>query len=272
MASVKETVKELRELLSSGNFTQVEEAIARLCGEKAEVFDALLSRWKLSDPPLLGEIFSKAHDDDQPLLEYACMAVVAHAPDDSRFASLRFGVTELMPSFPGGSLAVIVTNRSLEHIARFPNLERLDLDFRPGRTVPGSQSPYDDAGLAQLATLSRLKSLCLAGAIISGAGLAHLEQLVELRSLDLSRSRIKGQSLALVARLPRLRTLNLAGTKIKDADLAPFASCDSLKELNVESTKLTDACLTYLPGLFRLQGAGTAITSDQVKRLLPLLD
>jgi Leucine-rich repeat (LRR) protein len=67
-----------------------------------------------------------------------------------------------------------VTDASLAHLAKLPNLQVLVL----------AQTSITDAGMVHLAQLTNLEELHLAGTKVTDAGLNRLRSLKKLRTLD----------------------------------------------------------------------------------------
>ncbi|HET6879681.1 MAG TPA: protein kinase [Pirellulales bacterium] len=90
-----------------------------------------------------------------------------------------------------------------------------------------------DAGLAQIANLSRLRMLSVNGPTITDAGLERIARLPDLRMLDLGGApQITDAGLAHLQGLATLETLRLAGTSVSESGVAAFKA--ALPGCNVE--------------------------------------
>jgi hypothetical protein len=144
-------------------------------------------------------------------------------------------------SFSGAGLA---------HLAAMPNLERL--------TVAGSLE-FNDAGMAAVATITKLKEFRTWHTGPTNEGVKKLTQLKHLKSLHL------GQRLTY--KLPACPT---------DETIAILAELKSLESLQLEEARLTFAALRQLkqlPNLRKLTLGGIDIGQEDVERLrqqLPL--
>jgi hypothetical protein len=107
-------------------------------------------------------------------------------------------------------------------LARFPNLEKLDIG--PSRLT--------DDGLAVLPVLATLRELSICGTGITDAGVAHLSRLSSLKSLNLSTTSITDLALRHLEPMKDLESLWLYNTAVSDAEIGRIRS---LKPgLNVE--------------------------------------
>jgi Leucine Rich repeat len=139
------------------------------------------------------------------------------------------------------------------------------------------KKPIDDAGLADLSRLGRVRYLDLSDTKITDRGLAALHGYKRLKYLYLHNTPITDAGLAHLAHLDRLDNLILTGTNIGDAGLAHLQGLTSLTALGLEGTQVTDAGLAQLKTLPRLQTVflkGTKVTPrgiEELKRSLPNL-
>jgi internalin A len=134
-----------------------------------------------------------------------------------------------------------------------------------------SGTKVDDAGLARLKELTKLRNLDLDGTKVTDAGLVHikglpleglylndtqisdaglapLSDLRYLRGLDLANTLVTDEGLVHLKHCRWLFTLDLRGTKVSDSGLAHLAvpASSSLQELNLAHTQITDAGLAHL--------------------------
>lgn len=167
-----------------------------------------------------------------------------------------------------------VTDAGLRQLRRLPNLEELDLSGNPitadglaqlqglpslktlnlHKTQVGPHAParlkgisslesvsgltVDDEGLADLAELRQLKSLCLSGAM-TDVGLRYLAKLQALEELELRANGITDGGVTQIAALTNLRHLRLHGCPITDRGLPTLATLRSLETLLLRVTKIS---------------------------------
>lgn len=89
-----------------------------------------------------------------------------------------------------------------------------------------------DAGLAQIAKLSRLRMLYVNGPTITDAGLERIAHLPDLRMLELGGPRITDAGLAHLQRVATLENLRLGGDSVSESGVAAFKA--ALPRCNVE--------------------------------------
>ena len=97
----------------------------------------------------------------------------------------------------------------------------------------------NDAGLAHLASLEKLKWLHLGGTQVTGEGLHHLRALHHLEALHLENTPVDDDGISDLIDLPKLRYLNLYGTQITDRGLLKLAGSKSLERIYVWKTRVT---------------------------------
>jgi Leucine-rich repeat (LRR) protein len=160
-----------------------------------------------------------------------------------------------------------ISDFALVRLAPLRRLRRLDLDkssisdaglahlaqLRQLRQLGLSDTTITDAGLENVAELRRLESLSLDHTAITGAGLTHLKGIRNLQDLSLQGTKADDEGLAYIARLPKLRGLNLNGTTIGDAGLAGLRDMLSLQSLSLRATMVTDAGFAHLARLPNLK-------------------
>jgi mono/diheme cytochrome c family protein len=116
------------------------------------------------------------------------------------------------------------------------NINLLDVNF---------QSIADKTTDAQLALLApvaqQVYALNLAGSKVTDAGLAQLAPLTNLRSLHLEKTAITDAGLVHLKGLTNLEYLNLYGTGVTDAGLANLEGLKNLRALYLWGSKATDA-------------------------------
>jgi hypothetical protein len=147
------------------------------------------------------------------------------------------------------------------------------------RHVPGAKSlvlektSVSDKGLAAVARLTRLRSLQITAAPLTGDGLGKLARLDDLVILDLGRTKVTDEGLARLKGPKHLKELLLPGTPVTDKGLAVLGKLSELEELDLSETAVTNAGLAEVKGLKQLQGlnlSGTKITAGALKPLAEL--
>jgi Leucine-rich repeat (LRR) protein len=100
------------------------------------------------------------------------------------------------------------------------------------------------------------------------AALAHLEGLTRLRTLNLDSTVVSDAGLKHLKNLTKLQRLSVYGTKVTDAGMKHLTGLTKLEELNVSRTQITDIGLKHVKGLRSLQFLdlyGTKVTDAGVK-------
>ena len=161
-------------------------------------------------------------------------------------------------------LALLTGLRTLRH-----------LSIRCSLPQPGLPSTLqlDEACLAQLAGLSTLESLCLAGADLSDPGVARLVRLSRLSELELWSPQLNGSGLAALQELPSLRYLRLGGPGLTESCLPTLAGLRALRRLDLRDLEITDTGLAHLASLTQLETlsvSSAGITGQGIALLEPL--
>lgn len=162
-----------------------------------------------------------------------------------------------------------VSDVGIIHVAKFPNIERLNL----------SGTSVTPVGFSVVSSLQKLKSLEFRGFSLDGESLKSvvkiegLEQLIlsqssggeadlgllcglpELRELDLSLRTISDEAIKVLADCPKLEVLLLQRTPINGSGLLSFGSKKGppLRVLNVNSTRFGEKGMPSLKGLETLE-------------------
>lgn len=110
----------------------------------------------------------------------------------------------------------------------------------------------DDAGLANLAGLSRIQYLHLRNTNVSDAGVRHLESLSSMQTLILDNTRVSDEGIQHLKRMHNLQTLYLHGTQITDKGVETLSQLPALQQLNVGDTQVTGTGLAMLKQLKQL--------------------
>lgn len=161
-----------------------------------------------------------------------------------------------------------VSDRGLQYVARFENLQSLDLD---------SCTNITSAGLVNLEQLRNLSELSLCDTRIGDDGLVHIEELTGLTELRLVNAAISDAGLANLSGLTRLRLLSLAGNSaITQAGLGHLAGMHELRNLYLsDNPRITDAGLAHLRDLTNLRSLfldNTGITDAGMPHLSRLTE
>ena len=154
----------------------------------------------------------------------------------------------------------LATVAELDHVVHLKQIEQLEL----------WESSVNDARLADLEGLTRLRSLGLHKTRVGDKGLANLKGLPALRLLGLNRSAVTDAGLAHLEDRTDLEALALRETAITDAGLVHLKGLINLKRLFLGGTQITDAGLVHLRGLKRLQlleVGNTRVTDTAVREL-----
>lgn len=128
-----------------------------------------------------------------------------------------------------------------------------------------------DAPLAQLAELSSVKSLLLAGSDITDEQLASLTGLKTLVELSLADTQVSTPAVStLLAQLPQLERLYLSGSKVDRAVVSSASNLPRLTHLSLAGISTTPADLTLLkkcPQLEWLDLSKTGLTDETLGSL-----
>lgn len=132
-----------------------------------------------------------------------------------------------------------------------------DLPTEPFRVITvdlDNNKKIDDAGLANLAGLSRITSLNLRNTDVSDAGVRHLEPLSSMQTLVLDNTPVSDEGIQHLKRMHKLEILYLHGTQITDEGVETLSQLPALQLLNVGDTQVTGAGLAMLKQLKQLRG------------------
>ena len=194
-------------------------------------------------------------------------------PNLRKVESLRFAGTQ-------------VGDIELARLARLRTLTNLDLSKAKAdlRSWAGLEalvtletlrvpSTFTDAHLATLPRLPGLKSLTLAGSMVSDAGLVGLTNVTSVRYLDLSNTRVGDAATHPLRSLPNLETLDLSGTNLSDTGAEGLARLKGLRFLYLKCTNVTDAGVRHIASLsnLRLLSAPERVGDRGVEYLTRLL-
>ena len=116
-------------------------------------------------------------------------------------------------------------------LAELPQLQHLRIR---GRGI-------DDAALAEIAKLKRLRILNLPRGSFTDAGLAHLAELADLEMFRFGSPAVGDEGMKTIARWPAIRMLHLIDVPITDKGLAELAKIERLQSLYIDGGQITDA-------------------------------
>jgi hypothetical protein len=132
--------------------------------------------------------------------------------------------------------------RNLRLLRELPDVERLSF----------STPLMDDAGMAEIKGLKRLRVLNLYGSRVGDEGLKHLKTFPSLRSVPMGGTRVTDKGLAHLKDLNHLEYVGLRGNQVTDEGLVHLKGLTGLTGLYLGETKVTDAGLIHLRGLTKL--------------------
>lgn len=161
-----------------------------------------------------------------------------------------------------------IRGEGLSHLGQFLNLVTLDLvacsidmsvmqqigNRRQLNFLNLSNSQIDDAGLAHLSGLTKLKKFYAhLNPKITDKGLKHLQGMQQLEVLTVGGTGITDAGLKQIGKLEQLILLDIYNIEITDAGLAHLTKLKHLNSLNLRLTPITDAGLKHLSGLKQLK-------------------
>ncbi|HEV7280896.1 MAG TPA: hypothetical protein VGN57_11895 [Pirellulaceae bacterium] len=134
-----------------------------------------------------------------------------------------------------------------------------------------AQTSVTDRGMRDVARFVNLDWLDLAGTKLSPAGVREVGALKKLVTLDLQGASVDEEALHAIASLPRLEDLVLSDANVDDRSLAALGLCKTLKTLALNRTAVTDAgvekLVAALPSLQSLSVVGTSVSQATAKKL-----
>ena len=113
--------------------------------------------------------------------------------------------------------------------------------------------PLEDADVARMARLTKLKSIFLNGTKITDAALVHLRGMTQLEQLLLDETAITDAGLKHLQALPNLKTLTVSKTAIGDEGVKTLARFPKLEHVRLDHTKVTTAGLMPLKTMATLK-------------------
>lgn len=130
-------------------------------------------------------------------------------------------------------LASHITDKSLEHIGKLPNLRLLEI----------TDAPITNQGFANLAVSTSLEELLINTGLpslpIDVQRIQERQSLDNLTQLYLTGKGFNDEFVAAITPLPKLEMLSLTGTSITDAGLTPLKDCPALRSINVLGNSFT---------------------------------
>ncbi len=146
----------------------------------------------------------------------------------------------------------------MEHVGKLDGLRII--------SITGTQ--ITDAGIAQLASLSRLRSVYFQWDMhLTGACLVHLHDKKELRWLGVFTPGLRDDHLKSIEGLDRLETLLLRSPSLGDPGMTHIRRLTALKRLTIDNSMVTGQGLEQLRDLKKLERLSLPSTVD---RLTPL--
>ena len=133
-----------------------------------------------------------------------------------------------------------------EHAASTADVMSFSLHEGANWQYPKQAVHVTDAGLKEIASLTNVAILDLAGGDVTDAGLKDLAGLQALTALDLSATKITDVGLRQIANFRNLSDLKLNNTAVTDAGLQELSRLTNLSALNLYGAKVTAAGLTHL--------------------------
>lgn len=134
-----------------------------------------------------------------------------------------------------------------------------------------AQTSVTDRGMQEVARFANLDWLDLAGTKLSPAGVREVGALKKLVTLDLQGARTDAEALRAIASLPKLEDLVLSDANVDDDSLAILGDGKSLTTLALNRTAVTDAgiekLVAALPSLMSLSVVGTSVSEAAAERL-----
>ena len=155
------------------------------------------------------------------------------------------------------------TDQSIALLSELPNLRELRLE----------DAAVTDAGLRQVAQLSRLEIFHVARCGITDQGLSALRQLSNLAWLHLEATDITSGGLSVLDELATLQVLALPGLPLDEQGLKRIGALRQLRRLDLHDALLTSADLSHLHGLTECKWidlSGTRIDGDGLRHLANL--
>ena len=177
--------------------------------------------------------------------------------ESPRIASQTDPVTRWLRAFLGNDMFDAVLSAHLGSGTQVDDL--LMLEVGRLRQLQGleifleNQTPTQltSTGHSQIAGLTGLQKLVIAGPSDAGGFLPFLGDLAELEMLEMPDAHPSDAEFARIGKLTRLRNLHLGGRNLTDAGFAALASCRRLQTIKMEQCHLSD--LSPLHGLNALR-------------------
>ncbi len=154
-------------------------------------------------------------------------------------------------SLPGGLEAIEelnlngsrVTNGGLEHLAKLPNLKKLDV----------RNSPVDQHGAKAMGALTSLEELRLDGGEMTDEAMAGMSAIPALKVLEISNVRLSPDGWAQLAKHKQLEDLTITSSNIDDNTMAIINQMTSLKRMWINNCAVSDVGIAHLKDLDALE-------------------
>jgi len=169
----------------------------------------------------------------------------------------------------GGTVSLVTADG--QRLDELHNRNELPLGpFRLRAIDLTNQAKITDDDLRQVAGLTELESLRLAGTGLTDAGLNHIAAAKSLRELDVSKTAVTDRGLASLASLAALEQLFLTDTAASDAGVRELRRLERLSHLSLAGTKVTASTiddLAQMPALRWLSLARLPLDDAGIARL-----
>lgn len=166
-------------------------------------------------------------------------AEVTTEPAGPKWLASMFGEEQFVTVTAVRYGATTLHDSDLALLRGLSGIERLSLDAadRKGMT---------DAGLRNLAELTKVDRLHLGDTGVTDEGLKYLREWSELEWLCLSGTRVSDAGLVYLKGMKKLKALHLSRTAITDAGLEHLSELDGLRLVYLGYTKVSDAGIAHL--------------------------
>ncbi len=153
-----------------------------------------------------------------------------------------------------------ITDAGLDNLAGMTKL----------KTVSLRDTRINGSGLKNFVKMDQLEQLNISETETNNEGLAHLKDLTSLTYLDLWQTKINDEGVEYLKGLKNLTWLSLAQTPVTNGGLNALAGLTKLEELDLQETDIDDEGLPALEGLEDLKTlsvANTQVTREGVATL-----
>jgi internalin A len=174
-----------------------------------------------------------------------------------------------------------ITDRGIQQVARCSNLESLYLNrhltdagiasvasLTKLKILDVSGSQITDAGMVALKKLSRLKELALSGTRVGDAGMRSVAPLSDLRVLELSDTQVSSQGMADVGHLSRLETLSVSWDELSNMEWQALGTLKHLTTVILNGSRMAPDALNHVRDLAKLHSKSLQRTASLENRAL----